>query len=307
MNECIAVVAPDPTALRELRTPCPGGNPIRLEATIQSALDAARHSRVRAIVCSLDHVASQQLRDLALDGRVPSVPLILRCSIRQHTGHRLLAVLSAIPMAVVSVEGVHVLAHDIESSLAGDSRGAPHLSLLRAALPWLSTSARTVITAAILTDGRRTSVEALGDLCGLSRRTVEWQTAVAGIPQPRCLLAWMVVLHTSWRMSVLRLSVKQSAHAAGFRTAASFSNYILRNCGVTPMQLVRTVDFETLLTSFTESLSSSRQHAAEAHDTRKRGSPAAAGLERGAVVRESRHASASCVWQPVDYARPWPH
>jgi hypothetical protein len=240
---------------------------------IDSLAQAAERQAVYGALVDIDGWAEYRLHSLRRIGSM--VPLAIRLSTSPASCRYFARSHSIMPHAFFS----DVRVESMESALAllldtPQSRGAQHLVLeyLHGPVP---SSIALLLFQAILVTHRQTSVARLAELCRVAPRTVEWRLASHGFPPARTVLGVLTSLHVIWSIDTLGWSLKRTAVAAGFRSAAALSGFVQRHTGVRPARYGEAGGATALVQAFARLLDSARPScvAAGAGDADQSASP----------------------------------
>ena len=129
---------------------------------------------------------------------------------------------------------------------------AASMAIIARVAPLTHPAALGVVVAAVIVGASRTTVGSLARACRLPVRTLEEHLRRAHGPTPRRLSAWILALHTLWRLDICGWTLRRCALAAGYTVPEELSNYVARNVGARPSKLLGNGGFEALLQRFCE-------------------------------------------------------
>ena len=177
---------------------------------------------------------SASLSQSAMESLLAAVPVVLRGTPTQSGAREILAAAGRLTRGRVSLVGFDDLRDDVAHMLTHPCYPGPELAALKACGSRLLASVRGIVVAAAVLARRRTHVSTLASACGISKRSVEYRLARAGMQPARTLLGWSVALHTVWSLDLLHWPLKRCAAAAGFTDAEGLSEYVRRHVGERP-------------------------------------------------------------------------
>ncbi len=125
----------------------------------------------------------------------------------------------------------------------------PFRQIIEAFTPWKYRGSRDILVAAALAGVVRRHVPAFARSFGWSERTVSWLLRREGLPDASSLLAWALILHTVWRLDVLRQAPKRVAFHTGYAGiggVSALSEFIFRRTGRRLRTLRSSGSFATL-------------------------------------------------------------
>lgn len=192
------------------------------------------------------------------DNLRPTPHLLVRLDLANAGAHMVLELARHLPFARVSLRGVDDLVRDVTGATGRADEMGCQLEIARRVLPRVPEAVSSLVAVACLAGHRRLPITAFARGCGIAPRTLEVRLERTGIVAPRELVAWMVALHSLWRLEIARWPAKHVAAASGFTSTEAWSNYVLRHTGARPKSLLAHGGFRRLVERTYSVLAASR-------------------------------------------------
>jgi hypothetical protein len=197
----------------------------------------------------------------AVRARATPVSVVARLDLTRLHARHTLTLAAHIPHARPSLRGCDDLLTDIAALAKGDDDRGAYSAILEGLLPSVPTRDAEILGAAAIAGHRRMGVREFAQICGIPVRTLEWRCHARRLMTARDLLAWMVLLHSLWRLDALTWTLGRAARAAGFASQESWSNFIARHVGVRPASLLIDGGFPALLQRCATEVSRGRERS----------------------------------------------
>lgn len=236
---------PDVACLSRLAS---GGVAIQVMDTAAELLRLLDAQPCAAIACDVAAVAGEDLAALFARrvGGAAGPAVILRATGSRDVVPHLSHLRAGAAGAMLSLRSHSPIDFDVRAVLDGGSSSADLAILAGLGAPRAGFAAEALVCA-VVCGARRCTTHAFADAARLPTRTLQWRLARACLPEARDLLAWMLALHTLWRVDVLGWPYKRAALAASYDNPDALGTYIRRHVGGRPGALSRDGGFHAVL------------------------------------------------------------
>jgi len=210
--------------------------------------ETARRIGAAAVVVVLDALAHNALEQFLSDVKANMIEarVILRFTLTRANAGRLVDISARHVNCLTSLRGFDDLGNDLDRELRSRFAGGAFARIASSVAP-VPEGVLPIVVAGAAIGWRRSSVSRLAEVCGVSSRTVEWQLAESSLVSAARLLRTMLLLHSAWCLDVLGWSVKRTAAFTGFDSRTGLSNFLRRQTGHSPRELIIYPGFEGLM------------------------------------------------------------
>jgi len=183
------------------------------------------------VVVDIDAVTDTDVSAILGAAASSGVRLAYRVSLTSRTASQIVACAHAGVPATVSLRGFDRIQESVTSLVTATHAPDGTASIVARLADCLDTESLAAATEACLVGRRAATVAGWAAVTRESTRSLERRVANTILPHPKRLLAWMLVLHTAWRVQQLGWPAKRAAADAGLSTARTLASRMQRVMG----------------------------------------------------------------------------